>query len=46
MLQIDSHLPPRQSYEGWTDFQIQQAEAHRDRQKQGIRNSILEERYS
>ena len=46
MLQIDSHLPARPSYEGWTDFQIKQAEAHRDRQKQGIRNSILEERYS
>tara|TARA_R100000152_G_C6765575_1_gene190394 strand:+ start:287 stop:643 length:357 start_codon:yes stop_codon:yes gene_type:complete len=46
MLQIDSHLPPRPSYEGWTDFQIKQAEAHRDRQKQGIRNSILEERFS
>lgn len=43
---IDSHLPPRRSYEGWTDFQVQQAEAARGREIQGIRNSILEERYS
>ena len=43
---IDSHLPPRQSYEGWTDFQVQQAEATRKREIQGIRNRILEERFS
>jgi len=44
---IDSHLPPRgTSYEGWTDFQIQQAEQARHREISSIRNSILEERFS
>ena len=39
-------LPPRQNYEGWTDFQVQQAEAARGREVSSIRNRVLEERYN
>ena len=43
---IDSHLPPRQNYEGWTDFQIQQAEAARGREISSVRNRVMEEKYN